>query len=470
MKKFLKILLTIIFAHYLTGLIGWPFLFIITFNISLLILILFIFRQILFFFKIRLNYKKVFLATVFLAFLSISLIYFLKFNFTGVLFSPEERIKSLNYLTWTKTQEPFKKGVTKYNPQKSFKGANLYCSSLRPIVYLMDMTGKILHTWTAKTKEDTRWQVVEFCQNGDLLCIKKDQFLLRQDWDSKIKWVKKIRAHHDIAIDEQNDIYILARKDEVVFLFGLPFPITNDYIVVLSLDGNIKQEISLFKILKDKPAWRSYFLKKYFPLLMATCKKLPEIIQQKIKSNYLFKENSPFDILHSNKFEIIPRDIKGLSKKGDLLISVREINLIGILNRQGTKLIWSWGENQLRKQHAPSLLENNNILVFDNQAGTSHSQIVELDPFLKKIVWKYKAEIPNEFYSSSRGFCQRLPNGNTLITESNRGRVFEITKNKEIVWEFYNPEVIESQKKRAAIYRLWRITDPKQYPKLKDLK
>ena len=37
------------------------------------------------------------------------------------------------------------------------------------------------------------------------------------------------------------------------------------------------------------------------------------------------------------------------------------------------------------------------------------------------------------------GYAQRLPNGNTLITESSFGRFFEVTKEGEIVWEYVNP-------------------------------
>ena len=34
---------------------------------------------------------------------------------------------------------------------------------------------------------------------------------------------------------------------------------------------------------------------------------------------------------------------------------------------------------------------------------------------------------------------QRLPNGNTLITEGSDGRVFEVTPDHKIVWEFVSP-------------------------------
>jgi hypothetical protein len=43
------------------------------------------------------------------------------------------------------------------------------------------------------------------------------------------------------------------------------------------------------------------------------------------------------------------------------------------------------------------------------------------------------------FFSPRMGCAQRLPNGNTLITESSFGRFFEVTKEGEIVWEYVNP-------------------------------
>ena len=63
-----------------------------------------------------------------------------------------------------------------------------------------------------------------------------------------------------------------------------------------------------------------------------------------------------------------------------------------------------------------------------------------------------------------------MPNGNTLITESDSGHVFEVTKDGSIVWEFYNPEVNIKAKKRTAIYRMMRIMNPEDFPLLRMLK
>jgi len=167
------------------------------------------------------------------------------------------------------------------------------------------------------------------------------------------------------------------------------------------------------------------------------------------------------NVFHTNSIEIIEKDIPGLARKGDLLISIRQLNIIAIIDHSTKQLIWTWGENDLRKQHHPSLLDNGNILIFDNQgADGRRSRIVELNPITEKIEWTYDSD---KFFSFSRGGNQRLPNGNTLVTESDKGRVFEITPDGKVVWEFWNPEINDD--KRAVIYRMMRL-DPEVLSKL----
>ena len=53
--------------------------------------------------------------------------------------------------------------------------------------------------------------------------------------------------------------------------------------------------------------------------------------------------------------------------------------------------------------------------------------------------WTYLAPDKYSFYSPFISGAQRLKNGNTLITEGAKGRSFEVTPEKEIVWEYLNP-------------------------------
>ncbi len=178
----------------------------------------------------------------------------------------------------------------------------------------------------------------------------------------------------------------------------------------------------------------------------------------------------PLDILHTNTIGIIDRDIAGLCKKGDLLLSMAHLDLIAILDIEKGKVIWKWGQGELSMQHNPVLLKNGNILIYDNGMKRRYSRIVELNPLMKEIVWEYKTNPPKEFFTYYRGANQRLPNGNTLITEGEIGHVFEVTHDGEIVWEFYAPEVKEDEKIRTMIPRMIRITDLENYPCLKNMR
>lgn len=108
-----------------------------------------------------------------------------------------------------------------------------------------------------------------------------------------------------------------------------------------------------------------------------------------------------------------------------------------------------------------------NILVFDNggaagfgnpnpgspdgtwNALRDHSRVLEFDPVTLELVWEFTATTQGypagsgadlvKFYSRYKSAAQRLPNGNTLITESNFGRLFEVTPECEIVWEYICP-------------------------------
>jgi hypothetical protein len=142
---------------------------------------------------------------------------------------------------------------------------------------------------------------------------------------------------------------------------------------------------------------------------------------------------------------------------------------VGIIDLENNKMVWKWGPGNLSQPHHPALLENGHMLIFDNGIERRYSRVVELDPSRKKIVWEYRSDPPQQFFSVSRGSSQRLPNGNTLITESDKGCVFEVTSGGEIVWEFFNPEIRMEDEKRAVIYRMTRIFDFKKYPFLDNL-
>jgi hypothetical protein len=69
----------------------------------------------------------------------------------------------------------------------------------------------------------------------------------------------------------------------------------------------------------------------------------------------------------------------------------------------------------------------------------SASRIVEVNPNTNLIEWEYIAPDAPNFYSCICGGTERLPNGNTLICDSTKGRIFEVTLDKEVVWDYTHP-------------------------------
>jgi outer membrane protein assembly factor BamB len=117
---------------------------------------------------------------------------------------------------------------------------------------------------------------------------------------------------------------------------------------------------------------------------------------------------------------------------------------IAIVDKSNGDIKWRWGVGELAHPHDPTLLGNRNILVFDNGSHRklslmNYSRVVEVNPDTGKIEWEYRDELAASFHSFFISGCQRLPNTNTLICEGQTGRIFEVTTDGEIVWEFVNP-------------------------------
>ena len=373
-----------------------------------------------------------------------------------------EKLKTLGYVDWSYAGDDIEKiGVVHHDSEQSFKGLNIYCSQRFPEAYLIDMQGNIVHKWSKDLDDCRSWDHhVELVGNGELLVVAVDKMILKVNYDSEVIWNTKIRTHHDISVGENNKLYALAREDKLVFWHGIPVPILSDYIGVLSPDGILEKKVFFYDLLKDKVLLR-HILKIHMGILNP--ENFIKVVYRKIFRNFIFDHGICFDIFHTNSIEVLNRTIPGFCRDGDLLLSARELDIVVVIDPVKEELVWDWGTGQLDKQHHPSLLENGNVLVFDNGRYRGFSRIVEVNPLTETIEWKYETDPKEKFFSSIRGGCQRLPNGNTLITESNRGRVFEITKEGKIVWEFYNPDVEQERKKRATIYRMMRIIDPEKY-------
>ncbi len=159
----------------------------------------------------------------------------------------------------------------------------------------------------------------------------------------------------------------------------------------------------------------------------------------------------------------------------NLIWCSRNANVIAIVDRRSGRVVWSLGPNypaiprgaaarrvprpvdQISGQHDAQIIPAGlpgagNLLVFDNQgeAGypavelptTGGSRVLEIDPVSRQVVWQYTAEDSGQpswaFRSTHISAARRLPNGNTFIDEGQSGRLFQVTRDGDIVWEYVN--------------------------------
>jgi hypothetical protein len=323
----------------------------------------------------------------------------------------KKRLETLSYLPGHKPA-PAAKNVTIYNEKKAYNGLNLYCSGHGPEAILMDMNGNQLHSWQYDiTKvwekeydplipEHQFWRRVHLLENGDLLAIFEGYGLIKLDKDSNLIWSYAKKAHHDLYIMPDGKIFVLTREANLIPKYNQTEMILEDF-------------ISLLKCMENS---------KFAPLLDMTAKN--------------------GDIFHTNTIEVLDGRLAHRSpafKPGNVLVSILVLDFIAVVDIEKESMVWGMS-GPWKRQHQPTVLDNGRMLIFDNNTGEERqSRVLEFDPFTGKIHWEYPGVAGNFFYSADCGSCQRLGNGNTLISDTNAGRALEVTPDKTIAWEFYNP-------------------------------
>lgn len=346
-----------------------------------------------------------------------------------------EHLKSLGYVSWDPDADPAHLGITRHDRSRTAPGYNFFTNDVRE-VYLMDLEGRLLHTWKVPGHK-THCEYAELLPDGDVLVTCVGQAFVRLDWESNVVWELEEKVHHDLAILPDGRFLVPYNSLEKYKGRNVLF----DGIATVSADGEV--------------------LDRWFSLdNIGKLKKLHEKLElEEPQEPPDYRPTKKFDYYHLNTIEVLPDTPLGERDKrfraGNWMISLRNVNVIAILDRKTRKPVWHWGEKVLDLPHMPTMLENGNILVYDNGANRNNSRVLELDPVSGEILWQYEGDPPASFFSKWRGSNQRLWNGNTLICESEKGHVLEVTAEGETVWEYWNPERRGRMRKR--IYRFMRL-------------
>ncbi len=314
-------------------------------------------------------------------------------------------------------------GLIHYEPSTCFRGYTLVATNGGYHANLIDMEGQICHRW--ECREGVHYAYI--LPNGNLLVGANasrgldvgtiggaNAMLQELDWDSNVVWeYRNPMVHHDFKrLPNGNTMVITFER--------MPADLSSKVKGGFTTARDEEQMISdlVLEVTSDGTTvweWRAW---QHLDL----------------EEDVICPLEGRREWTHQNALTILPN--------GDLLVSFRQISLIGIVDRSSGDFKWKWGPGEISHQHHPTYLENGRVLLFDNGAhrrGVNHSRVLEVDPETNTIAWEYRGDPMISFYSYNISGAERLPNGNTLICEGAPGRILEVTPKGHIVWEYINP-------------------------------
>ena len=385
-------------------------------------------------------------------------------------------------------------GVTAAQPDLVEEGYTLLYPHNQPNVYLLDLCGEVVHTWT--NADTLRPGNVAYLQeNGDIVMTYRPQVfssdpiwaggggatIERRTWDNDVLWSYTLndstgRFHHDIEVKPDGNVFAIAwehfsaeealqagRDSALVPEDGL----WSEMILELSPDGNGSANV----------VWEWHAWDHLVQDLDADKDNFGVVSESvnKIDVNYGTPSSQPSDWLHINAIDYNPYF-------EHLLLSVPtfdELWIVDYNNFTPGQLLWRWGnpaaydmgeeeDQQLFYQHDchwvyDHVTLNNadfgKIAVFNNRVpddqGGAFSAVHLLNPaytdydnnfatdfntgtYLPSgFDWTYVA--PDSIYSSGLSSFQRLENGNSLICYGRWGDTREITPEGELAWRYKTP-------------------------------
>ena len=394
----------------------------------------------------------------------------------------------------------FPTGVTIHDPEKAF-GCYVLFDGHADHTYVIDMNGNVVHTW-----DYAGWpsEMIDPAHangaKGNVIVQKEansfdNKTLLELDWDGNVVWEWGEKAPGGRA-NQEHDQARLPNGNTLVLAYLMNMvpelsdePIRDEAIYEVTPEGDIvwtwisTEHMEELGITEENKQWL------LSPLLRA---KRTGVLA--LNNMAPLGPNKWFDAgderFHPDNIMIDSRD--------GCFIAIIEKKTGGIVWRLGPELPATHDMSKrtfvgalprpvdsISGQHdahiiAPGLQGEGNILVFDNQGSAGFppsylevfqgSRVLEIDPITKDIVWQYDGSCSGQtFWTFSSTFissARRLPNGNTLICEGMHGRLFQVTREGEIVWEYVNPhfqQTVERDPNTPIVMNTWMTMARKNF-------
>lgn len=354
-------------------------------------------------------------------------------------------------------------GVLKYNKAKVFNGYTLLSPMINcKTTYLIDMEGNLVHKWETEYPPGLYAILLE---NGNLLrggrpkgapCgIGGTSGIVQEiDWDGNVVWEYKMMTPTEV---QHHTFWRMPNGNTL--LLGWEFKSIKEAIA----KGRDPKSIPTAVFGRGK--WHYGFWVDFVREVNKAGKTVWEwhvwdhvgTGPKQFDINYHLPKPvgalyPDFDWTHFNTVGYIP-------EKDQVILNSRNFSEFYLIDHKTGEMVYRWGnpgaygqgkdpsfydngDQKVFGSHCATWIGNDRVILFDNGSERpegNRSAAVEVDIKTGKIVWEYEAKFSNSFYSYRQGAVQRLPNGNTLITSTHGGHLIEVTKDKEVVWDYVSP-------------------------------
>jgi hypothetical protein len=409
-------------------------------------------------------------------------------------------------------QTVYPTGTTIFDPDRTWSGFTVLSPLATPAVPVIDMNGTVVKQWDGFN--NSAGGPARVLPGGYVIAAsgarppnQESLELVERDFDGKVLWsfsrnqevttadgqkVWAARQHHDWQREDFPAGYYSPASN--------PNPQNNDRTLLLTHVTQLKPAVADVTIEDDR---------------LIEVSRNGEVLWEWVASDHIDEFNfsadarkviksgpasngpagaagrATFDWLHVNSAHYVGPN--HWFDAGDMrfaptnvIISSREASLLAIIGRDG-HIVWQLGPDysaskelrairQVIGQHHAHFIPTGlpgagNLLIFDNGGASGYgffspigpdgrgaltrptSRVLEINPVTLELVWSYTNP---RFFASNISGAQRLPNGNTLITSGPTGRVFEVTKEGTIVWEYIWPS-FSGANNQNSVYRAYRI-------------
>ena len=345
------------------------------------------------------------------------------------------------------------------------------CPTFGCVAWITNRRADVLHTWeidyealwadlpNSGIKDHNRITPVgvHVFDNGDLLVNFTSEALFpygvgmaKLDRDARVLWSRANYSHHWFSVAPDGSIYTPAHQiGESTHRLGhtrkslncSKGPIYSDVILKLDAEGNTVDTIPLLEVLDSNGLTGTVSVGR-----------------------------TPCDSIHLNHVEYVTEELAAGSqvlKAGDLIFSLRQINMLAVLDPATRKIKWRQ-QGRTMEQHSPQLLPDGGLIVFDNyggrkELGGTRVVRVELNSDALSVIYPPERITSGiNFFSHYGGVLDLSPDRKrALVSSSQQGHIFEIDLHSgALLWEYINNHDLGAYprhkgRKKGKASRLW---------------